>query len=146
MVNVGQNEACGSSKSWHQVDAFHSCKFARRWFCIAKSLMMWPNVEQVARGFFWLLSGKEYFEKGHRFSSSLKLFWSTIFSGFCSKRTSPQQQLDAWIHLPNTKETGHVCAHVGKHSRKKSPKKSGPLHYRMSVDDKPMAWHNFKWT
>ena len=76
------------------------------------------------RVFFWLLSGIEYFKKGHRFSSSLKLFWSTIFSGFCSKRTSPQQQLDAWIHLPNTKETGHVYAHVRKHSREESWKKS----------------------
>ena len=91
-------------------------------FALQNRWWWWPNVEQV-RGFFgrWVAW---YFEKGHRFSSSLKLFWSTIFSGFCSKRTSPQQQLDAWIHLPNTKETGHVYAHVRKHSREESWKKS----------------------
>ena len=99
--------------------SLHDDDFALQnlWWCG----QMWNKLQEV---FFWLLSGIEYFEKGHRFSSSLKLFWSTIFSGFCSKRTSPQQQLDAWIHLPNTKETGHVYAHVRKHSREESWKKS----------------------
>ena len=58
------------------------------WWCG----QMWNKLQE---GFFLVVEWHRVFERGHRFSSSLKLFWSTIFSGFCSKRTSPQQQLDS---------------------------------------------------